>query len=776
MAEDKSKNTPTLFDKDTKGVSGTKIASGVIFEDHIDNLNGKEGAEIYDEMRRSDDTCGAIYKAFINPVISANIDFEPGIAGDKESEEMAEFSRWAWFKNMSRAFKDYLWEFLSIIVYGKYVANPHTVVKEHPDRGPQWIYQDMGWISPKTIEKWILDKNNQGVLKAIEQISTPGDENFNGPIDAKSLTIAAINREGNNFDGVSIFRQAYGNYYEKKLYRKIRMAAVSRSGLGFPIVFYPPEWKEGTDQYTALINMAKNITSHKNGYMILPEGVRIEWGEIPAKLDEIDKTIKSLNLGMTQSTLTDFIMLGPDGGAYALAKDKTDFFIDPLVYLFNIWKAIVDKKNEQMMIWNFTGADKKRDKFPILTQTGIEKETGKESIDIDDKLVTMGVLDPNKSGDRDKLRKKYGYPIDLDFEEEEINTTGKDNLDISIIDEGKNIKVDKPVKKGVAKKDVKKGEVDDNIVDGDGKGEEKMTERYKELDRSPTIYETKVNYAEIDKDITTLQDDYNNNMSRGLNVMLEKWIVDITKRMKQDSGNPIKVITDTDPGTKEQLAKSVKAQTGKIVLVGKRQVADEIERGDSNKSKLSDKFQVSPEDIEKLGPGMIAWINGQAINMSRNKTNDLMRNMRSAGLDKASSFPPSKKLTDIELNTIIASSRGAGQDFIANVNNLGGNVEVNLSLNQGRKDTSRLSREVTGFLYSAVLDVVTTPACRELDGQTRKINDSASATNDPPRRFGCRSILIPITADEPQPEWTGFNVTTKAGRESSQFKLQEVCR
>ena len=98
------------------------------------------------------------------------------------------------------------------------------------------------------------------------------------------------------------------------------------------------------------------------------------------------------------------------------------------------------------------------------------------------------------------------------------------------------------------------------------------------------------------------------------------------------------------------------------------------------------------------------------------------------------------------------------EKYTANPNNLGGNVVANGSINNGRmKAFKNYEYRLSGYEYNAILDARTTETCEYLHGKTILVNDGQVPENAPPNHFGCRSILIPITITDKQPDnWTGF--------------------
>lgn len=71
------------------------------------------------------------------------------------------------------------------------------------------------------------------------------------------------------------------------------------------------------------------------------------------------------------------------------------------------------------------------------------------------------------------------------------------------------------------------------------------------------------------------------------------------------------------------------------------------------------------------------------------------------------------------------------------------------AFNNGRLVQARQAGELLqGFEYSATLDARTTDVCNYLHGKKFRPNDGTADNLSPPRHFNCRSILLPIPAQE----------------------------
>ncbi|HKK55119.1 phage portal protein family protein, partial [Marinobacter sp.] len=71
---------------------------------------------------------------------------------------------------------------------------------------------------------------------------------------------------------------------------------------------------------------------------------------------DLDPVIKRYQHDIARSFLTEFIMLGVDGGSYALSKSKTDLFLRALESYI---QSIVDVLNRQLVerLWQLNGLD-----------------------------------------------------------------------------------------------------------------------------------------------------------------------------------------------------------------------------------------------------------------------------------------------------------------------------------------------------------------------------------------------------------------------------------
>lgn len=115
------------------------------------------------------------------------------------------------------------------------------------------------------------------------------------------------------------------------------------------------------------------------------------------------------------------------------------------------------------------------------------------------------------------------------------------------------------------------------------------------------------------------------------------------------------------------------------------------------------------------------------------------------------------ELSDYQSNRINLAETTVGQSmledefdsFFSSIDNVMLSAMVPDSFNQGRATTfDAYAGDIVAYRYVAVLDDRTTDFCRALDGSVFKVLDPDLAYYRPPNHYGCRSILVAITAEE----------------------------
>ncbi len=394
------------------GTSGVQNYSGYIQEEYLSTLTGSKRAKVYDMMRRSDSNISMILNSMKGPIKSAEWNWQQG---DKDTAEKYPYALDD-MKFIEHVFSDMIWPFAKIIEESTTVLEfglapferTHKIVMGHPVFGNYVGLKNIGWRSPKVIEKFNIDRDER--LVSITQMSY-GDSSRFVEIPAAYLSLITIGQEGANYEGVSILRPCYGNYYRKNEYQKLLAVGIEKNAIPIPIAKVP-EGKEESAEQIALERFLDSYTANGKKYLVCPQGWDISLhpssGFDPSKIDSV---IDSEDKRMSKAVLANFLELGMGtGGSYSLSNDLSDFFLNALQYIGKLIALEWSKVAKEIIIMNFGP----REVYPFLTCTGINDKAGLEFSNILVNLTNSNVIVPDDTLEAD-VREKYRLPAKSDL-------------------------------------------------------------------------------------------------------------------------------------------------------------------------------------------------------------------------------------------------------------------------------------------------------------------------------------------------------------------------
>jgi len=184
--------------------------------------------------------------------------------------------------------------------------------------------------------------------------------------------------------GRSVLRNAYTSYEYLNNLQSIEAIAVERELAGIPVARIPAEYLSN-DASTAQAGFVNNLRQilrdvkfNEQGYIILPSDTYPDKDGAPTNnrlVDvelmssngnrniDIDPIVRRYQHDIARSVLSEFLMLGSQGGSYALSKSKTDLFLRALESYI---QAIVDVLNKQLIerLWELNGLN--YDLMPVI--------------------------------------------------------------------------------------------------------------------------------------------------------------------------------------------------------------------------------------------------------------------------------------------------------------------------------------------------------------------------------------------------------------------------
>jgi len=365
------------------GVSGDNTHNGQIRSDEfLSELRGKKAIRKYREMRDNDSTIGAVMYA--TEQVLRDVDLKVFPANDSPAaKEEADYVQ-SVLQDMDHSLDDHVAEALSCLSYG--FAWFEVVYKRRV--GPAQIsdkkrskYSDgrigvrkIASRAPWTLNKFDVDQKT-GDVNGIEQaVGFIGGRNYI-PTN-KSLYYRTTSLNGDP-SGRSILRNAYTSYEYLNNLQAIEAIAVERELAGIPVARIPAEYLSAdatpaqVQFLSGLKQVLRDVKFNEQGYIITPSDTYLDKDGSPTNIRlvdielmasngkrniDIDPIVRRYQHDIARSVLSEFLLLGSQGGSYALSKSKTDLFLRALESYI---QAIVDVLNKQLVerLWELNGLD-----------------------------------------------------------------------------------------------------------------------------------------------------------------------------------------------------------------------------------------------------------------------------------------------------------------------------------------------------------------------------------------------------------------------------------
>jgi hypothetical protein len=388
------------------GSTGTEIFAGYIQEEYLRELQGKDAADIYDKMRRSDPKIKMILSAMKNPIKSAS--WEIVSTEDEttpEVQKQIDLINHILFQDLGgKTWRSFLHEALSMIEFGySLFEKTYKPVIGHPKFGSYNGLKSLSFRSQRTIERWNLNK--AGTLTSVSQYAY-GDSQKVVNIPASFLMHFALEMEGSNFEGVSMLRPCYGPWLRKNQFLRLIAAGVEKYAIPIPILDIPVG-EENSAQYVKALAALKKYVSHQCNYLTKPKGWDLTLTTNPFDASKIRDVINAENVEMVNAVLANFLELGQSGsGSYSLSFDLSDFFLGGLEYIADqICETINGQLIPELVAMNFGGSPKIK-----LQCSGITDRAGEELSKVLLNLTQSGIIKPDARLE-ESLRKRFGLPV-----------------------------------------------------------------------------------------------------------------------------------------------------------------------------------------------------------------------------------------------------------------------------------------------------------------------------------------------------------------------------
>ena len=721
------------------GGTGTAIFSGIISTDeYVTDLKGMKLIETVDQMRWSDASIGLALLAVTLPLLSAEWDIT-AVSEDTQDVEVADFVHHCLFDLLP--WNDNLRQALLSLAYGHYVFELVYGFEESKIVFKKWAPR-----LPKTLYKWNTEK---GDLKSITQRFTQDDKTIEIDIPIEKLMVFVHSKEGDNWLGTSILRQAYKHWYFRDKYYKIDAIATERHGVGIPVITLPEGY---TDQdKTEAEELGRNLRSNEQAYIVRPSNKwEIEMLDMKASsIKDPKEMLDHHTREILKSVLAQFVELGSGStGSYALSKDQSAFFLNSMDSMAkDLEDVIFEHAIKPLVDLNFNVKE-----YPKLTHGDL----GTTDIDIVSNaiqsLVLAGAITPDLEME-DYLRTLLKLPEMSEEErklrEQEAEVKHEQAMNPPVFNP-ESPQSNTPNRKPNNPKDNKPssgdtGKIDDNLKDNK---EEKMHEH--KWHRDLTSAETRVRFDEIDAYMTTEEKKLYQELSK---ILLKEraYLLPIFER----------AIQNKDIATLQRIAGRFSSEYERVFRNGIKKIFE------FGKNKAS--FEIK-KAVPSTTPAEEQGIYDRAHYYAQKGYQDLLESL--TGIASVAIMN-----NEMTTETAVAKVKDVYKSYLNKNALVASNLVISENINAGRKFVfEKYYDDIYAYQWSALLDGGTCNYCRSIDGKTISATDKSFSTYQPGRvHFNCRCIWVAILKDDtPLPTYTGIPESLKPQTEVPPWDFEDT--
>jgi hypothetical protein len=327
---------------DELGYQATNLASWAFLatEDTETNpdLQWPKSIDVFDKMRREDSQVGSVLKAVTLPIRSAAWMIDPNGARDEVVQLIAtdlglpikgEEPRAATRTRGRFSWNEHLRMVLLELIYG------HSFFEQvYEIQDGRAHLRKLAWRPSRSITK--IDVAPDGGLISISQ---QGEFTKDIKIPVDRLVAYVNDREGANWIGQSLLRNAYKNWLLKDRMLRAQALTVERNGLGVPVYTAAEPPADATTEEVTKWNEAEKESGQKltTGFRAgdaagasLSFGAKLELMGVTGDLPDTDKPIRYHDEQIARAVLAHFLNLGTQTGSWALGSTFADFFTGSL--------------------------------------------------------------------------------------------------------------------------------------------------------------------------------------------------------------------------------------------------------------------------------------------------------------------------------------------------------------------------------------------------------------------------------------------------------------
>jgi hypothetical protein len=373
--------------KQLMGVASSNVSTGIFKSgEFLPELRGTRAITKYREMRDNSAVIGAVLYAVEQVLRDVALNVVPAdksdaaVADAKFVEECLNDMEHSLDDHVSEAVS-FLWmgfSWFEVVYKRREGLDTKNVKKRSKYNDGRIGVRKLVSRAPWTISKFAIEPKTGKILGVHQRESAFTGRGSDSLIPSnKSIYYRTTAIDGDP-SGRSILRNAYTSYTYLTNLQSIEAIAVEREMHGIPIGRIPSEYlaATATDAQVAIrLQMERMLADMKlnaQGYALLPSDLLLDsdgksTGGVAARLVDVELMTsqgnRNIDIGpiidryqhdIARSVLSEFLMLGTNGGSYALSKSKTDLFLRALESYIN---TVADVLNKQLVepLWELNG-------------------------------------------------------------------------------------------------------------------------------------------------------------------------------------------------------------------------------------------------------------------------------------------------------------------------------------------------------------------------------------------------------------------------------------
>ena len=325
-----SPDTPPLTNY---GATGTSFFGGIIQSDEYNPEFGWRDAVIkFEQMSRNEAQVMAIKQQYEMPILAAKWSIEPA-SDDPQDQEIASFVQSCLMDDMCyttsegtqvyQSWNETLRQILMYKWYGFMLLELCFRIEDGWVKWSRWLP-----LLPRTVWRWYVGDDNE--LESVEQWAYKQWTYQYNRIPRGKLLHFANRMEGQNYQGVSVLRSAFKNWWYKQQFEKIAAIEIERNAI------IPPVIKMGmgpsADEVNAALKLAQNIRANELMGVVIGHDMDFQYPRMTERgAAQILPLIEYHDNMIARNILGQFINLGShEVGSYALAQQQVTNFLNTL--------------------------------------------------------------------------------------------------------------------------------------------------------------------------------------------------------------------------------------------------------------------------------------------------------------------------------------------------------------------------------------------------------------------------------------------------------------